>query len=129
MGLKSGSRDSGLDADEESDSAEGTSDTVDGEETVEATETGETGRTDSTTSKKEIPYKFRRSSVNENRSQIPFFLRESVLDAEEDFETEIEEILGESVYKSDYREAAIIAAHRNPERVCEVLREWGYDLD
>jgi hypothetical protein len=38
-------------------------------------------------------------------------------------------MLGEDVYKSDYREAAMIVAQRNPELVAEILREGGYDLE
>ncbi|MFC6942652.1 hypothetical protein ACFQE8_22265 [Salinirubellus sp. GCM10025818] len=76
-----------------------------------------------------IPYKLRRDRVNEGREQVPFFLREDVIDAEDGLQNNLEEMLGEDVYKSDYREAAMIVAQRNPELVAEVLREWGYDLD
>ena len=34
-------------------------------------------------------------------------------------------MLGEDVYKSGYREVAMIVAQRNPERVAGSLREWG----
>jgi uncharacterized protein YtpQ (UPF0354 family) len=107
MGLKSGSTDSGLDED------------ADSEETTDA----------STQSAESIPYTYRRDSVNGDRDQIPFFLREDVLDAEQDFLRSLEDRLGEEVYKSDAREAAIVLAHRNPDLVADVLREWGYDLD
>lgn len=76
-----------------------------------------------------IPYKLRRDRVNEGREQVPFFLRKDVIDAEDGLQNSLEEMLGEDVYKSDYREAAMIVAQRNPELVAEVLREWGYDLD
>ena len=76
-----------------------------------------------------IPYKLRREKVNEGREQVPYFLREEIIDAEDDLQNELEELLGEDVYKSDYREAAMVVAQRNPELVAEVLREWGYDLD
>ena len=67
--------------------------------------------------------------MNEGREQVPFFLRGDVIDAEDDLQDSLETMLGEDVYKSDYREAAMIVAQRNPELVAEVLREWGYDLD
>ena len=76
-----------------------------------------------------IPYKLRRDKVNEGREQVPYFLRESVLEAEDELQDTLEELLGESVYKSDYREASMVVAQRNPELIAEVLREWGYDLD
>ncbi|MWG33501.1 hypothetical protein GQS65_03175 [Halomarina oriensis] len=76
-----------------------------------------------------IPYKLRRNKVNEGREQVPYFLREEVIDAESDLQESLEGMLGESVYKSDYREAAMVVAQRRPELVAEVLREWGYDLE
>jgi flagellar biosynthesis/type III secretory pathway M-ring protein FliF/YscJ len=76
-----------------------------------------------------IPYKLRRDRVNEGREQVPFFLREDVIDAEDELQNSLETMLGEDVYKSDYREAAMIVAQRNPELVAEILREWGYDLE
>lgn len=127
MGLKSGSRDAGLDgsseegdgdASEESppdDPGEAASDRAAGEDerpTMDA-----------------IPYKLRRDRVNEGREQVPYFLREDVVAAEDDLQATLEARLGERVYKSDYREAAMVVAQRNPDLVAAVLREWGYDLD
>jgi len=107
MGLKSGSTDSGLDEDTDSEEASNAS----------------------AQSAKSIPYTYRRDSVNGDRNQIPFFVREDVLDAEQDFLRTLEDQLGEEVYKSDAREAAIVLAHQRPELICDILREWGYDLD
>jgi hypothetical protein len=76
-----------------------------------------------------LPYKLRRDRVNEGREQVPFFLREDVIDAEDELQNSLETMLGEDVYKSDYREAAMVVAQRNPQLIAEVLREWGYDLD
>lgn len=75
-----------------------------------------------------IPYKLRRAQVNEGRQQVPYFLRPEVTDGEAELKQTLEDELSETVYKSDYREAAMIVAQRNPELVAEVLREWGYDL-
>lgn len=147
MGLKSGSRDAGLDSDEEAESTvedeQSDSESMDsatsadeqhrssnaaGTETSTATTGGKSGTTERPTMES-IPYKLRRDKVNEGREQVPYFLREEVIDAEPDLQDTLEEILGESVYKSDYREAAMVVAQRNPELIAEVLREWGYDLD
>lgn len=76
----------------------------------------------------EIPYKLRRNRVNEGREQVPFFLREHVLEGDDELQATLEGLLEEKVYKSDYREAAMVVAQRNPELVADVLREWGYDL-
>lgn len=159
MGLKSGSRDAGLDDSEDKaedqDSDEpgdvGAGETPEGEESPDAgvsakatgddatpsadgdsasgsTDTGQKSGGDRPTMSS-IPYKLRRERVNEGREQVPYFLREEVIDAEDDLQGTLEDILGEDVYKSDYREAAMIVAQRNPELVAEILREWGYDLD
>lgn len=141
MGLKSGSRDAGLDDEEEveepSQQQEGetpTHSTTDTEAPTDVAESVEpTTRSSEADSERptleSIPYKLRRDRVNEGREQVPFFLRENVIDAEDELQNDLERILGEDVYKSDYREAAMIVAQRNPEIVAEVLREWGYDLE
>jgi len=74
------------------------------------------------------PYKLRRANVNDDRQQVPFFLRDHVLDGEQDLKNDLEDRLGETVYKSDFREAAMVHAQRNPEHIAKILREWGYDL-
>jgi hypothetical protein len=75
-----------------------------------------------------IPYKFRRDTVKEGREPATIFLQEETEDQERSYVRELEEMLDEDVSKIDAREAALIAAHRNPEVAADVLREWGYDL-
>jgi len=147
MGLKSGSRDAGLDdSDDEEEQKE--IEELDGNEstdakaerqhqtsieetgTAEATDTtAQTGGSEQRPTMESIPYKLRRDKVNEGREQVPYFLREKVIEAESELQDTLEELLGENVYKSDYREAAMVVAQRNPELVAAVLREWGYDLE
>ena len=153
MGLKSGSRDAGLDDDapeERTDgadaqpageAAESTRDTGGGDADAEPAADGAgsgsgSGDTDGSDGSgggrltvESLPYTLRRDTVNEGRNQVPFFLREEVVDGEADLQDALEDALGEEVYKSDYREAAMVVAQRNPDLVAEVLREWGYDLD
>ena len=143
MGLKSGSRGAGLDEsegnaeqrDEQRTTETETSREKDGPSTTKTTRIEESveAASDETPSQhpamNSIPYKLRRAKVNEGREQVPYFLREEIIDAESDLQDTLEELLGEDVYKSDYREAAMIVAQRNPALVAEVLREWGYDLD
>ena len=142
MGLKSGSRDSGLDdSDDDAEQAveqEQAERQVEDEETTTSTQTNEASSETSSGESKtgsqrptmdSIPYKLRRDKVNEGREQVPYFLRQEIIDAEADLQDTLEELLGENVYKSDYREAAMVVAQRNPELIAEVLREWGYDLD
>jgi hypothetical protein len=147
MGLKSGSRDSGLeDTEEDKEQSERDSSEAEtvGEDLEEqdgsnmATESEAPEKTESAAasdsangrpSMSSIPYKLRREKVNEGREQVPYFLREEIIDAEDELQSALEERLGEDVYKSDYREAAMVVAQRNPELVAKVLREWGYDLE
>ncbi|WP_058827860.1 hypothetical protein [Haloferax sp. Q22] len=142
MGLKSGSRDAGLDdseGDVEQPEEQGINETVDDTTTEPLsidTEETETESKDELDQKSEsqrptmdsLPYKLRRDKVNEGREQVPYFLREEVIDGEAELQDTLEELLDEKVYKSDYREAAMVVAQRNPELIAEVLREWGYDL-
>lgn len=131
MGLKSGSRDAGL---EDETTSEESRDNPSDEQTEPDDDVGHRDETTvhqgkpSRHSASDIPYKLRREKVNEGREQVPFFLREKVITAEDDLQAELEERLSEDVYKSDYREAAMIVAQKHPELVAEVLREWGYDL-
>lgn len=148
MGLKSGSRDSGLDdsADETDENPEteqqqerpaeeepkpisedDNETTSDGDSNV-TDEDSESPKTPEQVAVDSIPYKLRRSKVNEGREQVPYFLRPEVTASEDRLKQTLEEELEETVYKSDYREAAMVVAQRNPELIAAVLREWGYDF-
>lgn len=74
-----------------------------------------------------LPYIYQRETVKDGRDQIPFFLREPVQDEETTFINELEDELGEHVYKADAREAALLIAFEHPGEVAELLRQWGYD--
>ena len=77
----------------------------------------------------QIPYKFRRNTVKENRQHVPLYLRDHVLQSEKRFRTTVEEQLGEDVPKADLREAAYIVAQRYPDLVADELRKWGFDIE
>ena len=147
MGLKSGSRDAELDESEEPDEQQATDESTETDDASdverEARESVELDSEGSEATESEhdtetatdrpamssIPYKLRRNKVNEGREQVPYFLREEIIEDEDELQGTLENLLGEDVYKSDYREAAMVVAQRNPELVAEVLREWGYDLE
>jgi len=76
-----------------------------------------------------IPYKLRRDKVNEGREQVPYLPPRGGHRGRRRIPGYARRSVGEDVYKSDYREASMVVAQRNPELVAEVLREWGYDLD
>lgn len=115
MGLKSGTEETGIDRADSDQANEKEEDTVDDNS--------------GGISYEDLPYLLRRDSVNSDRRQISFFIRDELLDSEDEYEETLEEILGEEVYRSDAREASLLVARRNPELVADVLREWGYDLD
>lgn len=146
--LKSGSRDAGLDETTDEEKREDPADDVPAQEaddtaidrarrsaehSPDETETADTSAEAKTTGQRptmdSIPYKLRRDKVNEGREQVPYFLREGVVDAETEPQDTLEEMLGEKVYRSDYRETAMVVPQRNPEAVAAVLRERGYDLE
>ncbi|NLV07994.1 hypothetical protein [Haloarcula rubripromontorii] len=82
-----------------------------------------------TTTQPDIPYKFRRDSVKQDRKQRPIFIRPEVEERESTFLRNLEDAVGEDVYKTDALEAALVVAMDNPELVAEKLREWGYDWE
>jgi hypothetical protein len=77
----------------------------------------------------DIPYKFRRSSVKQDRKQRPIFIRPEVEERESTFLRTLEDDVGEDVYKTDALEAALVVAMDNPDLVAAKLREWGYDWE
>ena len=104
----------------------GSSETTDDESTDDGSTSDQS--TDDRPSVESLPYVLRRNRVNEGRDQVPFFLREGVVEGERDLRETLEATLSEDVYKSDLREAAMVVAQERPELVAEVLRRWGYDL-
>ncbi|NLV15420.1 hypothetical protein [Haloarcula argentinensis] len=82
-----------------------------------------------TTTQPDIPYKFRRDSVKQDRKQRPIFIRPEVEERESTFLRNLEDEVGEDVYKTDALEAALVVAMDNPDLVAEKLREWGYDWE
>lgn len=98
-------------------------------EESQATTTQARNTADTSNDVTEIPYKFRRDSVKEGRKQRPIFLRSHIEERENEFLRELEDELGEDVYKTDALEAAIAVAMDNPHLVADRLREWGYDWE
>jgi flagellar biosynthesis/type III secretory pathway M-ring protein FliF/YscJ len=107
---------------------EADADVIEGGETIgEPAVTSSPVSTSSGGSTVSIPYKFKRDGVMDGRKQIPFYLREEVIKDEDEFISQLKELVGEDVPKADAREAAMMVAHRNPEKVAGVLRDWGFD--
>ncbi|WP_254280512.1 hypothetical protein [Haloarcula marina] len=75
----------------------------------------------------ELPYKYRRDSVKEARTQQPMFLQDSTEDLIEETLDEMEAEFDESVYKTDVVEAMLVAGAEGASPAA-VLRRWGYGM-
>lgn len=75
-----------------------------------------------------IPYKFRRSDVQEGRTRLPLFYHDETAEMERDVKTELESRFGESISKADLREALIKAGMDNLDDVETHLEHWGYGM-
>lgn len=75
----------------------------------------------------ELPYKYRRDSVKDGRTQQPMFLQDETESLIEEIVDDVESQFDERVYKTDVVEAMIVAGgeETTPEAV---LRRWGYGM-
>jgi len=93
-----------------------------GTEPDEAGETGERVRS--------LPYIHARDTVKEDRPNVhQLFVRDETDREAKHAEMELEELLGEDVYRLDAREAIYLAGMQNLGDAADLLREWGYDWE
>ena len=92
------------------------------------TEVGESTDTEDGTPRqpRSLPYIHARDGVKDGRTQRPVFLRDHVEDGIDDLVDQMEEEFGETVYKTDITEAAMVVAQENPDLLRATLEEWGY---
>jgi len=76
----------------------------------------------------QIPYKFRRDGVQDNRDRVPLFLMQETKQAERDALREMEERFGDNVSLTDLREAVMRAGLSELDTVENTLQEWGYGM-
>jgi hypothetical protein len=76
----------------------------------------------------QIPYKFRRSGVQDGRNRVPLFLQKDTKRAERDALRELEERFDDSVSLTDLREALVQVGLRHLDEVENGLEEWGYGI-
>lgn len=115
------SEDAGDDSDTEN------KDDRDGQSSVSREQSISTETTDADSS---LPWIYSRDGVKKARQHtFQLHLQASTRDREKRFQADIEEALGEDVYKADLREAALLVAMDRHEAVLDQLREWGYDAD
>lgn len=76
----------------------------------------------------QIPYKYRRDGVQDNRSRVPLFLQDETKTAERDALRQLEEEFGEDVSLTDLREAMVKTGLDNLDEVAGHLETWGYGM-
>lgn len=76
----------------------------------------------------QIPYKFRRDSVQDDRERVPLFLMEDTKAAERDGLRELEERFNDDVSLTDLREAVVAVGLQHLDEVEGQLEEWGYGM-
>lgn len=75
------------------------------------------------------PLKLRRNNVKDERPNVhQLFVQDSTDAAATAAERDLEDRLGEDLYRLDAREAIYLAGIQNLDDAEEILREWGYDL-
>ena len=109
-----------------------TSDSNQEEDTSEehTTDESEESEPSETTTPDGLPFIYSRSGVKQARDHTfqLHYLTETY-QQEKRIQSDIEDRLGEDVYKVDLREAAMRAAFENIDDIEAVLRNWGYDAE
>ena len=76
----------------------------------------------------QIPYKFRRDSVQDGRDRVPLFLQEETKRAEREALRDLEERFNADISLTDLREALVKAGLEHLDEVEDQLEEWGYGM-
>lgn len=123
--MKSGAADSPFDNGTDTENTDDTdAEDLDGQVTASTVDTESISA-----SREQYPLKLRRDGVKDEREMVQFFLQNATEREENHAQSDVEDLLDEDVYLTDFREAAYLAGLRDPEATAEILREWGYDLD
>lgn len=76
----------------------------------------------------DIPYKFRRDSVQDGRDRVPLFLQSDTKTAERQAIRDLENKFDDDISMTDLREALVKVGLANLDETAETLKEWGYGL-
>jgi len=124
------------DADDEQQDANAQDDSDDGavdmnttasSDPAESREMSGGSRSQTSATATELPYKYRRSSVKDGRTQQPMFLQGDTEDLIAETVAEVEQRFDEEVYKTDVVEAMIVAGGEETTPAA-VLQRWGYGM-
>lgn len=76
----------------------------------------------------QIPYKYRRDSVQDGRDRVPLFLQPETKTAEREALRELEERFDDDISLTDLREALVKVGLDHLDEAEENLEEWGYGM-
>lgn len=127
--MKQGSADDPFADDVSESSAESDDGTDASEEDAGTEEAVDEQQSESTLQSGSLPYIYSRDSVKDGRQQRPIFLRDEIEDRIPELVSDLETAFGETVYRTDVMEAAVVIAQENPDLVESKLSEWGYGWD
>jgi hypothetical protein len=112
------------------DSTEETTDTTDAASDDAGSGSARTGTDAESSGRPSLPYIHARDTVKESRPNVhQLFVRDDTDREAKRAEMELEDILGEDVYRLDAREAIYLAGMQNLGDAAALLREWGYDWE
>jgi hypothetical protein len=86
------------------------------------------GESGSSRRQMQIPYKFRRDGVQDNRSRVPLFLQDETKRGERDAQRELEARFDDDVSLTDLREALVLVGLEHLDEVEGQLEDWGYGM-
>lgn len=125
--MKSGAGDDPFAQDDTDSEADSDTETTPSEDAWDESDSSSTTSADRRTSVQSLPYKYRRDSVKQGRTQQPIFLQSSTQDLIAETLDRVEDRFDEDVYKTDVVEAMVVAGgeETTPEAV---LQRWGYGM-
>lgn len=72
-----------------------------------------------------VPWAVRRDGVKDGRSMVPVWIQETTSERQQDVKRKVEDLLGYTVYPTDFKEAAMLHGLENPLEIASQLDEWG----
>lgn len=111
-------------SEDQPDSTDATTSTDEQTATSETTDSKQPARQQSI----QIPYKFRRDSVQDGRDRVPLFLQQDTKSTERDALRELEDRFDDDVSLTDLREALVKVGLQHLDEAEIHLEEWGYGM-
>jgi hypothetical protein len=127
-GMKQGAGENPFADDDSEESAGEQEEQQEGQPESEPVEKESSSETDSSRRQMQIPYKFRRDGVQDNRSRVPLFLQDETKRGERDAQRELEARFDDDVSLTDLREALVLVGLEHLDEVEGQLEEWGYGM-